>query len=244
MTMMARAEIEREDLCLCDWDETLRKGFMLREWVPFLIREMNLSAYFGDEFDRIFDDFLAKRIDYETLVNDAATSYASIVAGLSRTDVVRVAEQFASNDASIFPFVKHLIIHLSEIGAAAVIVSGSPFEVIHVFAKRLGIQHVFALQADFDEKNIFTGKVRENFGNAAEKAGCVARLARAHRIIAAFGDSSADIPLLRAAESRFLVCQSDTRRHEMEEMRRAIEFPITVIDPFQFQPSGIALNAS
>ena len=240
--MMAEAEIASEYLCLCDWDETLRKGFMLREWVPFLIKNMNLSARFGDEFDRIFEDFWAKRIDYETLVNGAAASYASIVAGLNRNDVVRIAEHFASNDGSIFPFVKHLLSRLSEIGVAVVIISGSPAEVIQVFAKRLGIQHVFALQADFDEKSIFTGKVRENFGNAAEKTGCVERLARAHRIIAAFGDSSADIPLLRAASSPFLVCQSDNRRHETEEMRRAIEFPITVINPYQFQPSRFVLK--
>ncbi|MFT3731912.1 MAG: HAD-IB family phosphatase [Hyphomicrobium sp.] len=216
------------DVCLCDWDGTLRKGFMFQTWIPFLAKALSLPDQRVSAFHTLFDDFKHHRISYENLVDGVAIAYAELVAGASCADVRSVARRFAERDQAVFPFVKSLVARLAAHGIDTIIVSGSPSDVLEAFAESLGVRKVFALRIICDDDGTYAARVQKNYGNYAEKLSCVMQLKERHAIKAAFGDSTADIPLLAVADARFIVRNASVEDPALTELRGP---PIRSLDP-------------
>ena len=172
--------------CLCDWDGTLRKEFMFENWIPYLVRSLGLAGEHETRFRMLFDNFKARRITYENLVDGVAQGYADCVMGLSRADVRSVASRFAKQDQAVFSFVSRLIARLSQEAIETIIVSGSPAEVLEAFAEILGIRRVFGLQIEYDEQGIYADRAQNNYGNYEQKLSCAMNLKERYSIKAAF----------------------------------------------------------
>lgn len=169
---------------------------------------MNLPPTHQKRVTDIFNNFHAERISYGDLIDDIADAYAATLEGLKADDVREVAARFAKQDSGLFSFTRDTTARLSEMGMTIIVVSGSPIEVLEAFAPQIHTDRVLALQIEQNAQGIYTKRDVRNFGNVSEKEAAIEILKTDYSISMAFGNSFADIPLLRAANDSFYVIES------------------------------------
>lgn len=202
--------IRRRRACLADWDGTLRQGYTIQQWIPFLVQELGLPKCHVSKLNTVFDSYQNKQISYEELVDKAATVYAEAIAGIAVADVRSAAEKFADTDAHLFSFTRTLLSIVRSRDVDIIIVSGGPQEVIEAHASKLGIKCVMALQVESSPFGRFEKRVKLNYGAAIDKRRAIKQLEGAYDISLAIGNSISDAPLLNSARHGFFILDPDS----------------------------------
>jgi phosphoserine phosphatase len=200
---MSTAEIKRK-VVLVDWDNTLRRSYTVLAWTEFLAGR-GLFSTRHTILERWDHFHAAKSYKYEVFCRDMADAYAAGLAGQTREVVLAAAAAFVDADMeNIFRFVRPLCELFAEQHMAVIVISGAPEVPLAQYASALGLEIGGALCLESQEGR-YTGRWLENCGLSASKQDAVARVSASSDVVMAFGDSDSDMPLLAAAQFRFLV---------------------------------------
>ena len=200
--VMARKQAKPQ-IVLCDWDNTLRKGFTVLAWARFLAGQ----GLFGtlQDMRNLHAKFRRGSLTYEQFCKAMAVAYADGLAGRTQAEVLESGAAFIRSDIRrIFKFVRPLWSYFDTKQFKVVVLSGAPEEALTLYASAVGFELGGALRLE-TAKGLYTGKVVENCGLAVEKTAAVRRVSRSNDIVAALGDANSDRPLLNAARAKFVV---------------------------------------
>lgn len=190
---------------LVDWDNTLRPGFLLREWTSFLQeREPELRQRF-QSLSIVFQLFIRNELSYDEFAEQAPLAYARGMAAANIDVIKSLAVDFVRRDAtqSLYPFAIPLLALLARRKIHSIVISGAPAELLALYKSLVPVHAVFGLVLGTQD-GIYTGTLEENTASAPGKAHIVERLSN-DDIVVGIGDSPADLPLLRPARIRVLV---------------------------------------
>ena len=180
---------------LFDWDNTLRKGFTITAWMEYLYdRGVIEEKYYFDLLNQ-FELCKSNRISYRKLSYNTTSVYANA----QFSCLEKMGQEFCCNDTFIFPFTYQLFdcLHKNEI--EIIIISGSPQMLLVEYAKLLGIDEVYGMLIEAKD-DYFTGIISQDYGMNKQKIVQIICESKGCMPILALGDSSADEPMLSAAE--------------------------------------------
>lgn len=191
-----------------DYDETLGRGGVLHwKFCPHLADLGLIRSPHEDEQLKQVTEARARREgsyrDYdERFIKIASARYAE--AGLSRKILAEHARTFVANMAvqkEQYAFSRALLEVLREQGYVLIVISLSPFEILHPLAERLGFHHAIGNIMHTDENDIFTGVD----GRLPVKEEDLKELVEKHQYSFknsfAIGDSSTDLGMLKLADT-------------------------------------------
>ncbi|MEY8395133.1 HAD-IB family phosphatase [Lachnospiraceae bacterium 45-P1] len=210
---------------LLDWDNTLRKGFTITSWTEYLCAQ---NAIEGDTYSRIMKQFelhCSQKISYAQLASTTTEIYARALTGIKLCTVEKLACSFLQEDDAVFPFVNKLFCFFKRNQIDTIIVSGAPQIVLLQYAKQFGIDEIHGMDIEISDGR-YTGEVTQDYG--AEKAQIVKEICnnRNSAPLIAFGDSDADMPLLKAAKYGYFL----DRKKEMIILNSQETAPLSSID--------------
>ena len=194
-------------LALLDWDGTLRKGFTIKTWVAFLVKENILNHRIEDALQNLFDDYKKGNLTHDDLSQETAELYASALKNFRHQDILRAASEFLAEDrAFLSSFLMPLITFLKNHDIATAVISGAPVEVIGAYQKELQIDEVFAFECEVIN-GIYSGNIKVNIGTSVEKDRVISFLAKTQKynFYLAMGNANSDLPLFRVATNNIIV---------------------------------------
>lgn len=188
---------------LLDWDNTLREGFTITSWTKYLCDKSAIKKDTYSKLMRQFELHQMRKISYGQLANTSTEIYVQALAGAELCTIEKLAYHFCQKDSAVFQFVNKLFDFFKKSEVDIIIISGSPQVVLLQYAKRFGINEVYGMDIEVLDGR-YTGIVRQDYG--AEKTHIVQEIcySRNRRPLIAFGDSTADEPLLKAAKYGYL----------------------------------------
>jgi phosphoserine phosphatase len=193
-----------QKLALLDWDNTLRPGFTLTDWVNFLVRSKRFNPWLANDIAELVRSYSKGTASYPELSEKAPHLYAQGLGGQSATDIGRTADRFVRLDRSrLFPFTVPFLHLLDELKLDIHIVSGCPHEVLVAYVRLLGQGTACGLIAE-QEHGFYTGRLAANYASAEGKKSVVAELLDGDRAFLAAGDSESDLPLFENAQIRLV----------------------------------------
>lgn len=189
---------------LFDWDNTLRKGFTIVSWVGYLCNYHVVNEAIYTKLLHQFELYKARCITYQQLSDNTTMIYTQSIAGTNASSLESLAYDFCKQDQDIFRYTRPLLEILKEADIEIDIISGSPKIVLLQYAKQFGINEVYGMDIEV-KLGCYTGTLIKDYG--ADKHEIVHDICRSKGFapLLAFGDSSADEPLLRAAKHGFLI---------------------------------------
>ncbi len=199
-------------ICLCDWDGTLRPGFILEDWLGHLSLEKTVGSEFAIECRQKIAEYQKGVLPYEKLVIEAGNIYASALNGIDEHKVKLCAERFVLKDRSnLFAFTEPLLAFLRRNKIETIVVSGGPVEVLKAYGRILPISRIYALRLRISKSRHYTADVLENHGVLMEKE----RIARSftskcNDVFLALGNAPTDQPLFAFAKHALLLQTEDT----------------------------------
>lgn len=205
-----------------DWDRSLHDGFTTVPWMDFLISHDRFDRSVRARVAEVFEEHARGTVSYATLAEEVCTAQCTGVRGQDVAELALLAEQFVDMDQHrVHEYTRPLIELLIGNGVEPIVVSGAPSQVLDVYARRLGISTVHAVEALYED-GVFTGATGNLFAVTEEKRRIVSEELSARgrpQALLAVGDSEADLPLLEAATWRLVVdapallAESDTTLH-------------------------------
>jgi phosphoserine phosphatase len=194
-------------VALLDLDGTLRSGWVIREWLAFLVGEQfDGAAECLARVDPMLKKFDTGTLTHDALSNDSAQAYAALMKGKSRALVEELASLFVASDADTYSFSEQLVESLKDLSVAPIIVSGAPAEIASRYADRLGVDECHSLTLNVGADGRFAGSIARNPGLASIKRRIAGEFRSQFRtVVLAVGDSESDQPMLQIAGSRIIV---------------------------------------
>ncbi len=194
-------------LCICDWDGTLRPGFLIVDWVLYLSKKLSVPSVRHHQLLTFVERYRANEISYESFANAAIEVYAKVLSGLNCQDVRELSDAFVIEDSrNLFPSSRPLLTAIKERGYKIVVISGAPLIPLLSYSKLLRIDHTFAVDAACNQNGFFEDRIIKNYALPQNKQRIINELiSRGFEIAMAFGDSASDKPLLDAAKYPFFV---------------------------------------
>lgn len=181
--------------CLSDWDGTLRDGYTVKDWIPFLVKKFSLDKNLIHNVDRCFENYRNGTICYDELVKNAADVHASALVGLRQSDVEYAAWEFVKNDDKLYNFVDLLSNKCKDNNVKLIIISGAPYEIILAYSRIIHIDNIYSLKVSTDNKGLFQKNITQNYGIYRDKATIAKKIQKNHKIVMAIGNSLSDAPL-------------------------------------------------
>ena len=196
----------RPNIAVFDWDGTVCAGFTILRWAEYLSVCNRFNPNQLEVMYSAIRDFEQRSVDYMSLVHIVAEAYAGGVKGVPSSEIHRLAKRFVAKELHwIYPYARVVIPWLSHREIKIVVVTGSPQEVIEAASKELPIGEIFGLSVDVDSQGHLTGHISRNPGSKKAKDEIIAGLKKKNELVFAFGNSEADLPLLRAANMPVLI---------------------------------------
>lgn len=180
--------------------------------IATFLRETEIGAkYYRDQLKERFQQWEEARRkgapNYEKYLEEVGLLWAQMLRmddsgrRINRHEVIDLADRFfrdvGQND--IQPYSLKLLDMVRELNFNPVLVTGAPMELAVLYAKALGVNHVFAMDAEVNGNLEYTGKMRfrENTGIGKNKAKICELFEMTNRVIGfAMGDTRSDFVLM------------------------------------------------
>lgn len=184
---------------LFDWDNTLRKGFTICDWVQYLSAKEVINVDFYRDILYQFELSNKHVITYQQLSDNTTNLYAKAITGINVSDIKRLGKIFCSQDHAVFPYVCKLFNLFRQNNIEIIVISGTPHMLLEHYSKIFGIHKVYGMVIGVNE-NCFSGIIEKDYG--IYKAEIVREICKVKREqpLFALGDSIADKPLIKAAK--------------------------------------------
>ncbi len=201
---------DRPRLALFDWDNTLHRGWTLEGWIEHLIDHGIVTREREPVWAERTHRYATGQIDHNQLAEEANGEYARALAGWSRDEAIPLVRRFVADTdhRQVYGWAAPLLRWLADNGTRPVIVSGAPQEILteHLVHLRLGDLEAHGLTLTVDGAGRYAGGVAGNVGTDAAKQQLIEQLAQsAGPVVLGVGDSTSDLPLLRAARRQLIV---------------------------------------
>lgn len=195
------------NLALLDWDGTLRKGYVLFDWVGHLVSKEIVAKEAHSQLTSLLFEYQNSKLSYRDLVINTANIYSVALRGTQEQLVSSLASDFVQHDRKhLFEFTIPLLSHLQARNISICIISGAPQSILVKYANLLPIDAVFGLSLETDARGIYTGAILENHGLYETKQKVTENLTKNHQhVVLAIGNSKSDLPLLQAASNSFMI---------------------------------------
>ncbi len=204
-------------IVLLDWDNTLWPGFTVLEFSRLLVEHELMSPHtpmaleeahgrYEIRLKQVPEDTNRRAEVYDDFAVEAERLYIGGLIPAESKRLEEVGQAFAAGRPP-YPSTTRLLLRIREQGWVPVIVSGAPIEPVRAFAAGLGIDSVVAWQLLATNGVARPGLLLGNTARRRTKERLVASLLEEPNltVVAAFGDSDADEPLLRSAALGVLV---------------------------------------
>jgi hypothetical protein len=96
-------------ICLADWDGTLRRGYVLEDWMQFLYSAHVASGDDLATIDSFFRKHECREIDYGQMAEGVVRAYTSMLRGKNYDTCRNLARRFVEADSKVFEFAGPLI---------------------------------------------------------------------------------------------------------------------------------------
>jgi phosphoserine phosphatase len=190
-----------------DIDQTLAKGFIIRELTKFLQDNNAIPKNTSGKMDQLLLQLKSGLCTYETAAERTLTLIAESVRG-QKPSILHQLCLLYMNDHDFNTFAKPTIA-LTAQSLENVIVTSEPRFMAQAVGKYLGINRVIC--SDFEAENdLYTGRVSKSLVPPAAKLNALSDF----EIIIAFGDSDSDLDMLQKAKYPICINPSGTlKRH-------------------------------
>jgi phosphoserine phosphatase len=220
-------------VCLADWDGTLRPGYTVQDWLPFLANKFQIGPDHEEALNKVFLSYRNGTITYEQLVGEAAIVHARALAGLSITSVANAAAEFVAGDRKLFAYTRKWFDTLRNHNISVIIVSGAPYEVLNAYAALLDLSQVFALRICRDNNACYTSGVEINYGCYDDKSVIANKVAGEADILLALGNSFSDSPLFAVAQKGFFIVDEATKVDALKQDQSIRSLNVQCMTPEQ-----------
>lgn len=189
----------KKQICLLDWDGTLRDGFTIVDWMIFLNEKRIISTEYVDKIRDLFKYYNDGRLSHDSLAVETSQVYAESIVGIEVNFLNKIASEYIIIDeARIFSFVRPLLNELREREVDLYVISGAPIEVLRAYGSSMHLDIIHGLEIASADGH-YTNTPLVNPGISSQKKKIV-ELYRDKFLFAAFGNSVSDIPLFEASE--------------------------------------------
>lgn len=196
-------------VALLDWDNTLRPGFTLTDWVHFLDSRKHFDHPIAYEIYALMDSYSEGTAAYSEIAQKAPYLYARGLRGREVDTIHKNAREFIEVDRDrLFGFTWPFLSLLKERNIGIRIVSGCPDEVLNAYVTLLGQGKVYGLSAEHID-GVYTGNIAANHASTDGKKKAAAEIADRGPIFLAVGDSESDLPLFEKAVTRLVFGNSE-----------------------------------
>ena len=188
-----------------DWDNTIRRGFTLFNWIDYLCNEGIIDRKINKKIEFLQNLYISNKIDHDDYAMRAGMIYADAVKGISIVMRDQLVAQYIDNDEKQFhPFVKGLFSYLRKYEIKPVIVSGAPQYILDCYSEKFSLHRIYAFCEKY-ENGFCSGSADYNYG--ANKKNTIQMLCADYgcKPLIGFGDSDSDIPLFQMSDHAFCV---------------------------------------
>lgn len=188
-----------------DWDNTIRRGFTLFDWMEFLYSERILDRRVNHEIEDIQMQYAEKRINHDTYARMACLVYAKAMNGISmelRDNLVR--KYIRKDERQLQPFAHGLFHYLNQHKIKPIIISGAPEYILEQYKDKFDLHRIYAFSEGYLH-GFCNGKVKYNYGSNKMRTVKLLCEQYGNRPIIGFGDSSSDIPLFQKSDYAFCI---------------------------------------
>jgi phosphoserine phosphatase len=192
-------------VALMDWDNTIRRGWTIRDWAHHLVKEDLLLSQTVSDVEAVLGRYTAGRCSYTEMADTVLQTFAEGLEGQSAAAVAAQAPSFIEGDRyRFYPFAEEALDGFRARGLSLLVISGAPEEVLDAAASRYGFTEVRG--SVFDVKDgVYVGTVKLNRATVGGKGAAIAPLLGNALATLAMGDSEADMPLLERAHLKIIV---------------------------------------
>jgi len=200
--------IPRESLlALFDLDGTLTEpGYQIL--MESFVREVEMgSAVVREKLINCFDKWSEGQMRYENYLVEIGELWARMLSEttpkIKRSEVMQVTDKWYEDvgQKEVMEYAGHMMMDLKRYEFNPVMITGAPYEIAAPFARHMGIQYLFAMAAELDTEERYTGKMRRrnNTGILNNKATICREFGKRHLVGLAAGDTNSDFVLMEAA---------------------------------------------
>lgn len=207
------------NICLCDWDGTLREGYLIFDWADFLISRQIVNWKNEDLLRAHYKSFASGQISYEEGVVLAANAYAELIRDVEVERLENAASEFVESDRKLMPFAHDLLSTIKSRNTDIVIVSGAPSIVLSAYSEKLQIDRIYGVtiaQSISGEIEVKTHGTKRD-----KRIATSAELGPVSSALIAIGDTTSDMPLFERSEIVCLV-KNDSNSKEFGELASSI----------------------
>ena len=196
----------KSKIALVDWDNTLRRGFTLLDWVDWLTDRGQFPGHVTRELHDLMGAYWSGVLPYGEFATSMTDGYARGLAGQRVDAIEESAIHFAHLDNHrLYSFAPRLFKILQSCQIDVVVVSGCPIEPLKAYQAYLNMSEIYGLAMQVTAGRYLPNPELNPAGYDGKKM-IVGKLdSESLSIALAIGDSTADIPLLDAAEYRIVV---------------------------------------
>lgn len=184
---------------LFDWDNTLRKGFTITDWMQYLFEKQVVSKEYYSNFMYQFELYNNHKIDYKKLSDNTTYIYANAITGKNVLEMENMAQDFCIKDQAVFSFTDKLFKKFRENNIEIIVVSGTPQMLLNYYSRLLGIDEAYGLVIGI-AADCFVNVIQKDYGAYKEDIVREICVSKGRLPIFALGDSIADAPLIDKAK--------------------------------------------
>lgn len=193
----------KKEYAVFDWDNTVRDGFTLFDWIDYLIEQGILNDSIRAQIDEFSFRYSIKQISHDEYAHLACKVYAKEIRGFNYIELKNIARQYIARDRErIFGGMDTIFNLLHEKNIDIIIISGAPRIVLDNYKKDFHIRSVRAFKERV-AKGYLNGQVAYNYGYNKYKAMMKLESEYGSKPLFGFGDSNSDIPILEEAIHAF-----------------------------------------
>jgi len=186
------------EICLFDWDGTLREGFTIIDWIDFLCNKNTIDHKYKTLTLDLFDSYASGILSHDNLAIETGKIYAESIHKIDVNLLADIAFQFIETDESrLFPFARPLLKSLRDKFIRIFIISGAPIEILRAYSRTMFFDKIFGLEIASTD-GLYTNNTVINPGSSSSKKKCLENYGKLP-VLAAFGNSISDTPLFDAA---------------------------------------------
>jgi phosphoserine phosphatase len=198
--------MKKKKLVLFEWDGTISKGFTLLRWIKYLYVEGVVDKSVTDQVEILIKCYYEGGLSHNQLSLMVAEHYAQNLTGKSAVKVNELSLHFFKTDRQLlFHYSLDLFSQLKIHNIDAMFICGAPLPVLRHYQSWFGFTYFHCLDLECQD-GIFVGDIRSNYDLAQYKQLAVDTIDYdTYDVVAAFGNSEADMPLFKASPLNIIV---------------------------------------